>query len=60
MADGREGDTPPLLKVFLREPAHLGSVAAELERWSLGRAKILYLQGAVCREDLAIEIEGVL
>jgi chorismate lyase/3-hydroxybenzoate synthase len=55
-----QGDTPPLLKVFLREPDDLAAVVAELGRWSLGRAKVLYLQGAVCREDLAIEIEGVL
>ncbi len=56
----KQGDTPPLLKVFLREPAHLGLVAEELGRGSLGRARVLYLQGAVCREELAIEIEGVL
>jgi chorismate lyase/3-hydroxybenzoate synthase len=60
--DGRwtAGDTPPLLKVFLREPNHRETVSTELERWSRGRARVLYLQGAVCREELAIEIEGVL
>ncbi len=53
-------DTTPLLKVFLREPDHLGTVAAGLEQWSRGRAQVLYVKGEVCREDLAIEIEGVL
>jgi chorismate lyase / 3-hydroxybenzoate synthase len=56
----RSGDTAPLLKVYLRDPAHLFAVAAGIERWSAARARVLYLQGEVCREELAIEIEGVL
>jgi chorismate lyase / 3-hydroxybenzoate synthase len=54
------GDTAPLLKVYLRDPGHRSTVAVGIERWSAGRARVVYLQGEVCREDLAIEIEGVL
>ena len=49
----------PLLKVFLREPSSIDQVAAGLHDWSGGRARVLYLKGEVCRQELDIEIEGV-
>ena len=56
----RRGETAPLLKVFLRDPAGLETVAMALERWSHDRARVLFLHGEICREELVIEIEGVL
>lgn len=49
----------PLLKVFLRDPSRIDQVAAGLQDWSGGCARVLYLKGDVCRQELEIEIEGV-
>lgn len=49
-----------LLKVYVRDPAHVDVIRAAL-RERLGEAlPTLYLQGDICRQDLLLEIEGVL
>jgi chorismate lyase/3-hydroxybenzoate synthase len=50
-----------LLKIYLREPAMLDPVREVLEKRFQGRdtPQRLYLQAAVCRADLLVEIEGM-
>lgn len=45
------------LKLFVREASMLASVRTEYERL-FGAAPTVFLQGDICREDLAVEIEG--
>lgn len=49
-----------LLKAYVRDPAHVDVIRAALHD-RLGQAlPTLYLQGDICRQDLLLEIEGVL
>lgn len=49
-----------VLKVYVRDPAHLEVLRAAL-RDRIGQTlPILFLQGDICRQDLLLEIEGVL
>lgn len=46
------------LKVYVREPRHLGAIKSALaERLNPG-ARIVYLRADVCREELLVEIEA--
>jgi chorismate lyase/3-hydroxybenzoate synthase len=51
-------DPPLLLKVYLRDPRRLPEVAPALRQWAGPRSRIMYLQGAICRQALDIEIEA--
>ncbi len=54
-------NTAPLLinnlKVYLRHPTDVNSVNSYLRTWLGETIPILYLQGAICRRDLMLEIE---
>lgn len=56
---GGAADRPAFLKVFLRDPSHLGQVEAGLRGWVPTDTSVLHLQAEVCRAELEIEIEGV-
>ncbi len=45
-------------RVYLRHPADLALIRAELARCVGGKLKAVYLQADVCRQDLLIEIEA--
>jgi chorismate lyase/3-hydroxybenzoate synthase len=47
------------LRVYLREPADLAVAEALLTAAGLGRDRVLYLRGDVCRRELDVELEGV-
>lgn len=58
---GRDGTawSAQTLKLYLRDRRHYDLARARLEQ-ALGRdAPVMYLEGAICRTDLAVEIEGV-
>ncbi len=46
-------------KVYVRDAADLPAIRAHLARALGERARLLYLQADVCREDLLVEIEAV-
>lgn len=48
-----------LLKVYLREPAHVAAVRERLTQLVGTRVPVLFLRGDVCRRDLWVEIEGL-
>jgi chorismate lyase/3-hydroxybenzoate synthase len=48
-----------LLRVYLRNAADLPMVRSALETRLRPQAPVFYLQGDICRRDLAIEIEGL-
>ena len=59
-ADGRgRAWTPQTLKIYLRDAAHYEFARARLERVLPPGTPIVYLEGAICRTDLQVEIEGV-
>jgi len=45
-------------KVYVRNPQHLSTIAAELRAAVGHRATVTYLQADVCRRDLLVEIEA--
>jgi chorismate lyase / 3-hydroxybenzoate synthase len=45
-------------KVYLRRPADLPLVQAELDAALGGDARVIYLQADICRQDLLVEIEA--
>ena len=45
-------------KVYVRHPADLAQIRAELAHWVGGALKAVYLQADVCRQDLLLEIEA--
>jgi chorismate lyase/3-hydroxybenzoate synthase len=47
------------LKVYVRDRADMDAVAAALEAHFGGRVPLFLLHAAICRRDLAIEIDGV-
>jgi chorismate lyase/3-hydroxybenzoate synthase len=47
------------LRVYLRDPADLARVQAAVAATALPAARVLYLQGDVCRRELSVELEGV-
>jgi chorismate lyase/3-hydroxybenzoate synthase len=47
-----------LLKVYLRDPSRVPRVEPVLRGWAGPEAQIMFLQGAICRRELQIEIEG--
>lgn len=47
-----------LLKVYLRDPGRLPEIAPRLLEWAGAQSRIMYLQGAICRRALEIEIEA--
>lgn len=49
-----------LLKVYVRDPAHVDVIRAALGERLGGFLPTMYLQGDICRQDLLLEIEGVL
>jgi chorismate lyase/3-hydroxybenzoate synthase len=52
------GRERPLLKVYLRDPAHAEAIARRL-REVYGHAEIMLLAADICRRELLLEIEGV-
>jgi len=58
LAPRRPADPPLLLKVYLRDPTHLPEVAPAVRAWAGPMSRIMYLQGAICRRALEIEIEA--
>jgi chorismate lyase/3-hydroxybenzoate synthase len=47
------------LRVYLRDPADLASAQALVAAAGLPPARVAFLQGEVCRRELAVELEGV-
>ena len=47
------------LRVYLRDPADLARVQAAVASTALPGARVVYLQGDVCRRELSVELEGV-
>ena len=47
------------LRVYLRDPADLARVQAEVAKTALPADRVVYLQGDVCRRELSVELEGV-
>lgn len=47
------------LRIYIREQQHLPAVRAIFEASSLPAGHIVYLQGDICRRELAVELEGV-
>ncbi|EGV29121.1 hypothetical protein ThidrDRAFT_3313 [Thiorhodococcus drewsii AZ1] len=54
------GRRPDLLRVYVRAPHEIDWIEPTLRHWCGPATAIQYLRGAICRRDLAIEIEGVL
>jgi chorismate lyase/3-hydroxybenzoate synthase len=48
------------LKVYVRDPAHAMLVREHLQPWLPSEARVMYLQGDICRRELLVEVEGVL
>jgi hypothetical protein len=46
------------LKVYVRRPADLPVIKAELAAALGGSARVIYLQADICRQDLLVEIEA--
>ena len=49
---------PLLLKIYLRDQARIAEITPPLHTWSGPGARIIYLQGEICRKELEIEIEA--
>ena len=47
------------LRIYLRDPADLAPLQAVVADSGLPAARIAFLQGDICRRELAVEIEGV-
>jgi chorismate lyase/3-hydroxybenzoate synthase len=47
------------LRVYLRKPEDLAVAEALVTAAGLGREKVLYLRGDICRRELDVELEGV-
>ena len=47
------------LRVYVREPEQLASVRAVFDASGIPEENIVYLQGEICRRELAVEMEGV-
>ena len=47
------------LKVYVRDPADMDAVAAALQSHFGGKVPFFLLHAAICRRDLAVEIDGV-
>ena len=47
------------LRVYLRDPADLAACQAVLAASGLPMARVAFLQGDICRRELAVELEGV-
>jgi chorismate lyase/3-hydroxybenzoate synthase len=47
------------LRVYLRDPADLDGARAQVAAAGLPADRVSYLQGEVCRRELAVELEGV-
>ena len=45
-------------KVYVRRPADLATIRAELSKALEPAAKVIYLQADICRQDLLVEIEA--
>ena len=45
-------------KVYVRRPADLPVIKAELAAALDARTKVIYLQADICRQDLLVEIEA--
>lgn len=59
LASGPEFDLSSLYyKVYVRHPADLAQIRAELAHCVGGALKAVYLQADVCRQDLLLEIEA--
>lgn len=59
LASGAQFDLSNLsCRVYVRRPADLPQIRAELGRWGGGAINAAYLQADICREDLLLEIEG--
>ena len=48
-----------LYKVYVRNPLHLRAVRATLRDRLLDSRRLLFLQGDLCRQELLVEIEGL-
>jgi len=53
-------DRHTLLKVYIRHPKHLSTIADILKQELPPRTQVLYLQGDICRSELLVEVEGIL
>lgn len=49
-----------LYKVYVRNPLHLSSIRATLRDRLLDSSRLLFLQGDLCRQELLVEIEGLI
>lgn len=49
---------PQALRVYLRDPADLALVQAEMQAVAIPADRVVYLHGEVCRNDLLVELEG--
>lgn len=49
---------PQALRVYLRDPADLARVQAEVQAAGIAAAQVVYLHGDICRSDLLVELEG--
>lgn len=47
------------LRVYLRDPADLSACQAVVAAAGLPTARVAFLQGDICRRELAVELEGV-
>ena len=48
-----------LLKVYVRDPAHLDTVRARVEGHLGTAVPVIYLHGDICRADLLVEVEAL-
>ncbi len=53
-------DGQAFLKVYLRHPKHLSTIADILKQNLPAGTQVLYLHGDICRNELLVEIEGIL
>ena len=54
------GDRHALFKAYIRRPEDLSTVSTILKQHLPTQAQVLCLQGAICRSELLLEIEGIL
>jgi chorismate lyase/3-hydroxybenzoate synthase len=47
------------LRVYLRDPGDLAAAQSAIKTAGLAGDRVVYLQGEVCRRELAVELEGV-
>lgn len=47
-------------KVYIRNPAHLDAIRTALQQTPLVSDQLLFLQGDLCRQELLVEIEGLI